>query len=238
MIQAAAADGVVHLAGAVGGQDHHRQRLRLHRAVLRHADLEVGQQLQQEGFERLVGAVQLVDQQDGGGQVGVDGGEQRAGEQEFAGVDVAGEHVAVGLAGGLGQADRHELAGVVPFIGGGGDVHAVVALQADQAAVEAGGEDLGDLGLAGAGLAFQEQRAAHRQGQVDRGGQVLVGDVALGGEESGGFGDGRGQCGHYRMLPMNSRRMNRYTRPPIQAAIGRPNGARGISEKMLIEADG
>ena len=159
-------------------------------------DLEVGQQFQQERLERLVGAVQLVDQQHRRRQVRVDRRQQRAREQELAGVDVAGEFVAVGLAGGLGEADRHELAGVVPFIGRGGDVHAVVALQPHQAAIQAGGQHLGDLGLAGARLAFQEQRAAHRQRQVHRGGQFLIGDVALVGKQLRGVGDRRRQCGH------------------------------------------
>ena len=159
-------------------------------------DLEVGQQFQQERLERLVGAVQLVDQQHRRRQVRVDRRQQRARQQELAGVDVAGQLVAVGVAGGLGQADRHELAGVVPLVRGGGDVHAVVALQPHQAAVQAGGQHLGDLGLAGAGLAFQEQRAAHRQRQMHRRGQLLVGDVALVGEQLGGVGDRRRQCGH------------------------------------------
>ena len=47
-------------------------------------DLEVGQQLQQEGLERFVGAVQFVDQQHGGRQIGVDRRQQRPGQQVFA----------------------------------------------------------------------------------------------------------------------------------------------------------
>jgi hypothetical protein len=60
----------------------------------------------------------------------------------------------------LGGADGDHLGGEVPFGDGGGGVEPFVALQADQAAAQGGGEGLGDLGLAGAGLAFQEQRAA------------------------------------------------------------------------------
>ena len=76
------------------------------------------------------------------------------------------------------------------------DVHAVVALQPHQAAAQAGGEHLGDFGLAGSGLAFQEQRPAHRQREVHRGGQILVGDVALVREQCGGLGNRGRQCGH------------------------------------------
>ena len=199
----------MHLARAVGGQHHHRPRLRPHRAELRDRDLEVGQQLQQERLERLVGAIEFVDQQHRRRQVGIDRRQQRARQQEFARVDVAGQFVAVGLAGGLGKADRHELARVVPLIGSGRQVHAIVALQSDQPAAQAGGQHLGDLGLAGAGLAFQEQRAAHRQRQVHSGRQLLVGDVALVGKQFRGVGDGRGESRHYSMLPRIRTTMNR-----------------------------
>ncbi len=47
-------------------------------AVFRDGQLEIGQHLQQERLERLVGAVELVDQQHRRRLVGVDGGEQRA----------------------------------------------------------------------------------------------------------------------------------------------------------------
>ncbi len=102
----------------------------------------------------------------------------------------------IGPARGLGEADRHELPRVVPLVGGGRQVHAVVALQPNQPAPEPGGQHLGDLGLSGAGFAFQEQRAAHRQRQVHRGGELQIRDVALFGEKSGGVGDSRGQFGH------------------------------------------
>ena len=116
---------------------------------------------------------------------------------------------AIGLPGGLGQPDRHELAGMIPFVGGRRQVHAVVALQPHQPAPQARGQHLGDLGLAGAGLALQEQRPAHRQRQMHRGRQFLVGDVALVGEQLGGVGDGRRQSGHYSMLPRIRISMNR-----------------------------
>ena len=146
----------MHFAGAVGSQHDNRDGLGFHGAEFGHGDLEIGEQFQQERLERLIGAVELVDQQHGWGQIRVDGRQQGAGLEEFAGVDAAGQLAAVGHAGCLGEADRHQLAGVVPFIGRGGKVHAVVALQADQAAAEPGGEHLGDLGLAGAGLAFEK----------------------------------------------------------------------------------
>jgi hypothetical protein len=63
VVEAAPLEGVVDLAGAVGGEHHHRRRRRADGADLGDGDLEVGQHLEQEGLELLVGAVQLVDQQ-------------------------------------------------------------------------------------------------------------------------------------------------------------------------------
>ena len=188
MIQAAAADRVMHLAGTVGGEHHHRLFLRPHHAELRDAELEVAEQLEQEGLERLIGAVQLVDQQHRRRQIRIDGGEQRAAEQKFAAIDAGGKLCAP--AGRLAQADRHQLAGMVPFIGGSGEVQPVIALQPHQAPAKPGGENLGDLGLAGAGLAFKEERALHGERQMHRGGELPVGDIALGGQQRGGLGDG------------------------------------------------
>ena len=51
-------------ARAVGGDDDERRMRGLHRAQFRHRDLEVGEHFEQERLERLVGAVELVDQQD------------------------------------------------------------------------------------------------------------------------------------------------------------------------------
>ena len=63
VIEAAPLQRVVDLAGAVGGDDDDRRLLRLDRAELGHRHLEVGQDLEQEGLEGLVGAVELVDQE-------------------------------------------------------------------------------------------------------------------------------------------------------------------------------
>jgi len=73
-----------------------------------------------------------------------------------------------------------QLAAIVPLVDGGGDVEALVALEPDQFRAEAAGEGLGDLRLADAGLTLQEDRLAHAERQVDRGGQVALGDVVLG----------------------------------------------------------
>src|ERR1700685_4343472 len=65
VVQAAPLERVVQLAGAVGGEYHQRRAGRLDGADLGDADLEVGQHLEQERLEFVVGAVDLVDQQHG-----------------------------------------------------------------------------------------------------------------------------------------------------------------------------
>jgi hypothetical protein len=119
--------------------------------------------------------------------------QQRPADEEARGVDVVGQPLAVVHALGFGQPDLDHLARVVPFVDGGGDVEALVALQADELAAERLRQHLGDLGLADAGLALEEQRPAHAQAEEDDGGERPVGDVAGAGEKPGGFVDGGGE---------------------------------------------
>ena len=93
-----------------------------------------------------------------------------------------------GLAAGLGGAQVQELAGVVPVVDGLAGVDALVALQADQLAAGPPAEHLGDLGLADAGLALEQQRSLQRQRQEDAGGQPVVGQVAVRAERLGDVG--------------------------------------------------
>ena len=81
---------------------------------------------------------------------------------------------------------------MVPFIGGSGEVQPVIALQPHQTPAEPGGQNLGDLGLSGAGLAFEKERALHGERQMHRGGELPVGNIALRGQQRGGLGDGGG----------------------------------------------
>ena len=78
---------------------------------------------------------------------------------------------------GLGQPDRDHLRGVIPLVDRGRDVEPLVALQADQPAAERRRQHLGDLGLADAGLAFEEDRPAHLQRQEQHGRQRPVGEI-------------------------------------------------------------
>ena len=91
--------------------------------------------------------------------------------------------VAVGIAGGFRKPDRDHLRGAVPFIDRGGNVEALVALQADQLAPKRRRQHLGDLGLADAGLAFEKQRPAHAQRQIRHGRERALGEIAARGQE-------------------------------------------------------
>ena len=66
MVQAAALEGVVDLARPVRGEDDPRRLVGLDRADLGDRDLEVREDLEQVRLELLVGAVDLVDEQDRG----------------------------------------------------------------------------------------------------------------------------------------------------------------------------
>ena len=168
MVDAAPAQRLVQLAGAVRGQDHDRPLVRAHRAALGDRDLEVRQELEEEGLELVVGAVDLVDQEHR--LVGLAQGlEHRPLDQELVAVDV--DRRLAGLA------DREHLARVVPLVERGRGVDALVALQADQAAAEHGRDRLRGLGLADAGRAFEQQRLAEREREIGGGREALVGEV-------------------------------------------------------------
>ena len=180
------------LAGAVGGQDHHRPALAA--AIvpeLRDRHLELGQQLEQERLELVVGAVELVDQQHHGPVV-LERLQQRPADQQLAPEERA--RVAPGR---LGGADLQQLARVVPVIERAGNVDALVALQADQARAGRRRERLRGLGLADPGLALEQQRLLERGREEDRDRERLVGEVALRGErlaDGSGVGEGAAQA--------------------------------------------
>ena len=132
--------------------------------------LVVGEGFEQEGFEGFVGAVDLIDQQDGrAARLRLHGLQKRPADQETLGEELLGQRVAVGGTFGFGGADRNHLGGEIPFIDSTCGVQALVALQADQAAAERLRQGPGDLGLADPGLAFEEERPAELQGEEDDG---------------------------------------------------------------------
>ena len=172
-VEAAALERVVHLARAVGREHHQRRFLRAHLADLRDRHGVLGEHLEEKGLELVVGAVDLVDEQHRGRRL--QRAQDRAGEQELGvveggldGVDV--QPVARGRR--LQGAQVQQLAGEVPVVEGLRGVDSVVTLQADQLGAQHLGERLCERGLAGAGLAFAEERPAHAEGGGQRGGRL------------------------------------------------------------------
>ncbi len=120
---------------------------------------------------------------------------------------------AVVLALGLGDADRDHLRGIVPLVDRGGDVEPFIALQPDQAPAQSRRQNLGDLGLADAGLAFEEDRPAHFQRQIEHGAERAVGEIIRLGEEiDGGVDGGRERANLCRLhrFPSQSARLRPY----------------------------
>ena len=103
------------------------------------------------------------------------------------------ELLAVMLAFRFGDADRDHLRGVIPFVNRRRDVEALVTLEADQAPAQCGGQDLGNLGLADAGLAFEENRAAHFESEIKDRAERPVGQIVGFGQQIDGGIDRAGQ---------------------------------------------
>jgi hypothetical protein len=216
VVEAAALQRVVQLARAVRGDDHDRRHRGLDRADLRHGDLEVGEEFQQESLELLVGAVDLVDQQHRARAwviVGVfDRLEERALDDEFRPEDLA-QRVASRRTFGLQHTNLEHLLGVVPLVDCMVDIQSLVALKADQLGVEQGCHRLGNLSFADTGFAFQQQRLTEAQGEEQGGPQAAVGNI---GAPAQGFLDlvdrldvradvGRWRSGHpLSVLPCSS----------------------------------
>ena len=125
--EAAPLERVVQLARAVRGQDHGRAAARADRADLRDRDLEVREHLEQERFELVVGAVDLVDQQHDRLRRSRSPRSSGPPDQELG-----AEELLLGHRPLLRGADVEELARVVPLVHRVCDVEALVALQADQ----------------------------------------------------------------------------------------------------------
>ncbi len=77
---------------------------------------------------------------------------------------------------------REQLALIIPLVKRGVLIEALIALQPDQFGAVHGGKRLADLGLADAGLALEQQRPFEEIHQPQRGGDVVIGDIADGGE--------------------------------------------------------
>lgn len=92
--------------------------------------------------------------------------------------------------GSLTRPDGQQLACVIPFVGGGCDIQPVIALQADELGAECARQYPRQLGLAGPGLALDEQRTPEAQRQKDTGGELGARDIVLREQQRAGRLDG------------------------------------------------
>src|SRR5271165_5316958 len=176
VVQAPALERVVQVPGPVRGQHGDRGQLGLLGTEFGDGDRRLGQQLEQEGLELVVGPVNLVDEQDRGPGTRVQqGGEQRPRQQVLLGEQVLVPDV---LASRLGEPDGQQLTRIVPLVQRLGGRDALVALQPDQRGVDRRGQGLGGLGLAYARLALEQDRLAHPDGQEERRPELIARQVA------------------------------------------------------------
>jgi hypothetical protein len=182
-MQAAAAQGIAHLPGAVAGEQHQWFfcRSSSNGAKLGDGYLKVGEHLQQQRLELGVCLVHLVHQQDCPTrhlqrlQQGTGLEEVPREEQLILGMNGSqGLFQRPGACGELGdlvleQLHIEQLLAVFPFVERSGLVEPLIALQADQGLAEKLGQRLGELGLAHAGGAFHKQWLFQRCGHIDRG---------------------------------------------------------------------
>jgi hypothetical protein len=170
--------------------------------TVRDGDLEIGQHFEQEGLECLVAAVELVDQKHRrASSIRLQRLEQRPLDQEALGEHVMLDALAIVLPLRLGGANRDHLGRVVPLIDRIGDIEALVALQADQPAPERGRQDFGDLGLADAGFALEEDWPTHLERQEQDSRQRPVGEVVGVSQELQRVVDGRrNRAGFYNLV--------------------------------------
>ena len=174
----------MHLARAVRRQDDDGRLGGDDGAKFRDRHLEIRQRFQQESLEGFVRAVHLVDQQHGrAAGLRAHRLQQGALDQIFFGEQLGLQRMTVRPARGFCGADRNHLFGKVPLVDGGRGIKPLIALQADQAAAKGGGQCLGNLGLAGARLAFQKQRAPQPKRQKGHRGQRPAADIVLAGQK-------------------------------------------------------
>ena len=128
------------------------------RAALRNRNLKVGKKLQQQCFELMIGAVDLIDQQQRAVRLSAKRFEHRPRDQEIVLIDV---HILIAR-----LTNRQHLARVVPLIKRRRRVDPFVTLQTHQLSREHRRDRFRRLGLADARRSFQQQRFAQREREI------------------------------------------------------------------------
>src|SRR5579875_3311076 len=154
-------------ARSVGGDHCDRRSLGPYRADLGDRDLEIGKHLEKIGFKRLVGAIELIDQQDRrAGRITLERLKERSLDQEALAEDVLGECPLIALSRGLSKADLDHLPRIIPFVDRRRDIEAFIALQAHEPTAERFRQNLRDLGLADAGFSLEEEGPLFLEGEA------------------------------------------------------------------------
>ncbi len=166
------------------------------RAQLGNRDLEFSQQLEEKPFELLVGAIDLVDEEDCRTRAfRIDRLQQRPLDQKRIAVKLAMRAGAIERLGCVEDSQLEQLTRVIPFVQRVTDVEAFVALKTDEIGVERRGGRGGERSLADARLTFEKERPFQPQRQEQRDRQPAIGDVLLGGQALLEFGNGFGKNG-------------------------------------------
>ena len=151
---------------------------RADRAEFGDGDRRLGEQLEQERLELVVGTIDLVDQQHRRARAGVlDRAQQRTRHQILGPEEIGLAQLVLGC---FRNSDRKQLTWVIPFVQRFRGIDALVALQPDQRCVERSRQRLGGLGLADAGLTLEQQRLRQSHGAEQGGCHALIGEVVAG----------------------------------------------------------
>jgi hypothetical protein len=178
VVQAAAAQCVVQIATAVRGEHGDGRTGRDERTQLGNGDSSLAEKLEQQRLEFVVRAVDLVDQQHGRSRPAVAHTlKDRPVHQIGLGVEVG---LGDGFAARLGQPDAQQLALVIPVVQRLGSGQPLIALQSKQRRIQHGGKRFRRSRLADTRFTLEEQRAAERDGQVDRRGGADVEQIVVG----------------------------------------------------------
>ena len=187
----------MNLSGAVGGDNHYRRYRGADNSYLGNGHLEVGEYLQQESLELLVGPVKFIDQQHRGSSFRgreLDRLEKRARQQILAAHDAL-HRSPVFSPTRFYEANRQHLASVVPLVQGVIGVETLVALQPDKLGLQYLGQHLGYFRFSHTCLPLQKQGAGKAAGEVNGDRQGPIGQIPVIGEGGGHFINGTGDHG-------------------------------------------
>jgi hypothetical protein len=187
VVEASPLEGVVHVAGAIRGQHDEWRLLGPKRPELGDRHRVVGQDLEKECLEFVVGPVDFVNDQHRRSEAFRRGMMARRSGRRTKNRSENNSSSTVRTSSGppacraaeFGGPQMEQLSGEVPLVDRLADVDSLVALETNQLPAGPSGQGVRHLGLPAAGLTFQEERTTEHHGQEDRRGQTVVGEVSV-----------------------------------------------------------